>query len=90
MSEIPRSQSAHVLGQPRANLDEEYRYSDPLDPSVRFFYSPHTISVLVIILLYFLLIALYGTADHSSLYNSIRHQPFHPEFIRVEASALRP
>lgn len=73
MSEIPRSQSAQVLGQPSVNWNEEYRYSDPLDPSLRFLYSPHTISVLLIILLYFLLVALYGTADHSSTYNSIRH-----------------
>lgn len=50
----------------------EYTYRDPIDPVVRILYRPRTISVLVVIVGFFLYIALYGTADHSSIFNAVR------------------
>lgn len=70
----PRSESSS----PRKRADSitdinvEYSYRDRIDPTLRFLYKPHTVTVMLLIIAGLVYVAFFQTVSNSSV-NSIRY-----------------
>lgn len=51
----------------------EYIYSDPLNPTLKILYSPHTISVLTVLIVAIAYLAFFHSIDSSTVSNSLRY-----------------
>jgi len=68
-----RSRSPRKSIRAEEELDSlNYVYNDPVDPSLRFLYRPHTVTVLIAILSFFLYSALFQSQTCSSVGNVLR------------------